>query len=132
MSEALKGKRCDWCGRIFLPKPGPGRPRRFCKQGCRQSHYISNKIALSHGLDAEHAIVSRQAFDDFLDRRYQLELALADVNRAIDAAEPGDPIDHERWMLWLREHVEGLLAVTIEQGSGAVDPGKIESVPPAT
>ncbi|NNE72439.1 MAG: hypothetical protein HKN26_02135 [Acidimicrobiales bacterium] len=111
----LHGERCRWCGRVFVAKPGPGRPRRFCKQGCRQASYIANKLAAAHGLDPDQVIVERRALDDLLDRRYQLELAYADVQRA--RAKASDEFDHARHLSWLAEHVEALLAISLEPGT---------------
>ncbi len=30
---------CDWCGDDLAPASGPGRPRRFCSDGCRRDDY---------------------------------------------------------------------------------------------
>ena len=37
--------------------PGPGRPRRFCRDGCRQQAYLARKLASSHGLGDDDVIV---------------------------------------------------------------------------
>ena len=34
-------RECGWCGAEFEINPGPGRPRKYCKQGCRQQAYVT-------------------------------------------------------------------------------------------
>lgn len=90
-----------------------GRPRRFCKQSCRQRAFEARDHARRLGVDDSKVIVDRASYDNLLDRRHELSLALADV--AVVADEPSlSPTDAAEQLRWLRSHVEALLAVPVE------------------
>jgi hypothetical protein len=105
-------RRCRWCGRDFVVAPGPGRPRRFCRDGCRQQAYLARKLASSHGLGDDDVIVSREALEDLQSRIYCLQAALEDIDR--DLARSKEPRDIAEALTWLRENAEPLASVWIE------------------
>ena len=105
-------RRCRWCGRDFVVAPGPGRPRRFCRDGCRQQAYLARKLASSHGLGDDDVIVSREALEDLQSRIYCLQAALEDIDR--DLAGSTEPRDVAEALTWLRENAEPLASVWIE------------------
>jgi hypothetical protein len=92
--------------------PGPGRPRRFCRDGCRQQAYLARKLAASHGLGDDDVIVSRDALEDLQSRLYCLQAALEDVER--DLARSAEPADVAEALAWLRENAEPLASAWIE------------------
>lgn len=93
-------RRCRWCGRGFEVRPGPGRPRRFCKQGCRQADYIARQRVAEAGLSEAELIVTRAALDDLRDRLYVLEAAVEDVDRDLAAATTEQEVaDALEWLL---------------------------------
>lgn len=104
--------RCRWCGRALASRPGPGRPRRFCRPGCRQQAYLARKLAAAHGLGDDDVIVSRQALEDLQSRLYCLQAALQDVDRDLEvAAEPSDVAEA---LAWLVENARPLAEVWVE------------------
>ncbi len=105
-------QRCRWCGRP-LPEPqGPGRPRRFCRAGCRQQAYLARKLAASHGLGDDEVVVGRTALEDLQSRLYCLQAALEDIDR--DLAVAAEPTDVAEALAWLRENAEPLAQVWVE------------------
>jgi len=105
-------RRCRWCGRDFAVAPGPGRPRRFCRDGCRQQAYLARKLASSHGLGDDDVIVSREALEDLQSRIYCLQAALEDIDRDLERSK--EPRDIAEALTWLRENAEPLASVWIE------------------
>jgi uncharacterized small protein (DUF1192 family) len=92
--------------------PGPGRPRRFCRDGCRQQAYLARRLASSHGLGDDDVIVSREALEDLQSRIYCLQAALEDIDR--DLARSKEPRDIAEALTWLRENAGPLASVWIE------------------
>ena len=80
------GRRCRWCGRPIDLRAGPGRPREFCKPGCRQADYVARLRRTEVGLSEAELIVTRAALDELRDRIYVLEAAIEDVERDREAA----------------------------------------------
>ena len=97
MTEPPGGRRCRWCGRAIAVVPGPGRPREFCKQSCRQADYVARQRSAELGLGEAELIIARAALDDLKDRLYVLEAAIEDVER--DLAE--DDPDVRQALEWL-------------------------------
>ena len=105
-------RRCRWCGREFSVTPGPGRPRRFCRDGCRQQAYLARKLAAAHGLGDDDVIVPRGALEELQSRLYCLQAALEDVER--DLSHSSEPSDVAEALDWLRENAGPLAEVWIE------------------
>ncbi|HEY6532179.1 MAG TPA: hypothetical protein VIY72_07735, partial [Acidimicrobiales bacterium] len=103
---------CRWCGREFVTAPGPGRPREFCRDGCRQQAYLARRLADAHGLGDDDVIVSRTVVEDLQGRLYCLQAALEDVDR--DLARGSEPADVADALAWLRENAQPLASFWIE------------------
>ncbi len=101
--------RCRWCGRRFPRRSGPGRPREFCKQSCRQRDYESRQRSAEVGLSDRELIVARHTIDDLRDRLYVLECAIEDVRR--DLTGSPTKADYRDAVGWLVESAEPLLSV---------------------
>lgn len=100
VTQRAEGNRCRWCGRKIADRGGPGRPRRFCRQGCRQQAHMARKLAAVHGLGDDDTIVSRKALEELQSRLYCLQAAIEDVDRDLEAsAEPGDVVEALAWVL---------------------------------
>jgi hypothetical protein len=110
--ESPAGERCRWCGRRFTPTPGRGRPRLYCRQGCRQQAHMARKLAAAHGLGDDDLVVSRTDLDELQSRLYCLQAAIEDVDR--DLAESAEPEDVAAALGWLLEHARPLAEVWIE------------------
>jgi hypothetical protein len=100
VTESPGERRCRWCGRAIAVAPGPGRPKQFCKQSCRQADYIARQRAAEVGLGEAELIVTRAALDDLRDRLYVLEAAIEDVERDQDQANSAQDLrDALSWLL---------------------------------
>jgi hypothetical protein len=99
VTKPIGGQRCRWCGRRIDVRPGPGRPRQFCKAGCRQADYIARQRRTEVGLSEAELIVAKTALDELRDRIYMLEAAIEDVERDREAA--GDEHDLAEALDWL-------------------------------
>jgi hypothetical protein len=79
---------------------GPGRPRQFCTQACRQKDYIARLRAQEAGLSEAELIITREELDALHDKLYVLEAAIEDVERDLT----GSPTKQEyvealEWLL---------------------------------
>jgi hypothetical protein len=79
-------RACRWCGRAFLAPPGPGRPRLYCRQSCRQRDYESRQRASELGLGEDELIITRTELDLIKDRLYVLSCTVEDAEK--DLTEP--------------------------------------------
>src|SRR5262245_64039915 len=81
--------RCAWCRRPLPRATGPGRPRRFCQQSCRQRDYEARRRARELDLGDRELIVARDALDALRDELYVLACAVEEADR--DLAAPRTP-----------------------------------------
>lgn len=112
MTELAGNERCRWCGRRFARRAGPGRPRRYCRQGCRQQAHLARKLAGAHGLGDDDVIVSRAVVDDVQGALYCLQAAIEDVDR--DLADHSEPEEVAEALRWLLENARPAAACWIE------------------
>ncbi|NOY54844.1 MAG: hypothetical protein GXP34_02560 [Actinobacteria bacterium] len=105
--------RCSWCGGELPKRKGPGRPRRYCKQSCRQQAHIARKLANAHGLGADDVLVSRGDLEELQGLLYGLETALEDVAGDLDGAG-ADGAAYREAFEWLRTAAEPLAAFWME------------------
>ncbi len=100
--------RCSWCHRPLPPQDGPGRPRRFCRQSCRQRDYEARRRSAERGLDETEIIVTRARLDALHDRLWVLSCAIEDVDG--DLGRATDAGDYRAAVEWLLEAARPLLA----------------------
>lgn len=81
------GGHCAWCRRALPVRTGPGRPRRFCSQRCRQWDWVARQRADELALSEGELVVARAELDALHDELYVLACAVDDVER--DLAAPG-------------------------------------------
>jgi hypothetical protein len=94
------GPKCRWCGRKLAITGGPGRPRAFCSQACRQKDYIARLRAQEAGLSEAELVVTREELDRLHDQLYVLEAAVEDVERDLRAsATKQDYTEAIEWLL---------------------------------
>jgi hypothetical protein len=99
-TKSSEGSRCRWCGRALPARNGPGRPREFCKESCRQLDYQARRRAAEVGLSEHELIVARRELDELYDRLYVLEAAIEDVDRdLVGSPTPADYRDAVAWLL---------------------------------
>ena len=121
MSEPETTRRCRWCGRPVLQADGPGRPRQFCRDGCRQQAYLARRLAEAHGLTDDELVVSRADLEELQSGLYCLQAALEDIERDLArSSEPGDILEA---LNWLRENAEPVSRLWIEPRTTATDRG---------
>jgi len=108
-------ERCRWCGRAFAVSAGRGRPRLYCRQGCRQQAHMARKLAATHGLADDDLVISRAALDELQSRLYCLQAAIEDVDRDLEHAE--QPSDVEEALQWLLENARPAAQLWIQPRS---------------
>ncbi len=104
------GRPCRWCGTVFLATKGPGRPRQYCSQSCRQQHYIERRTAVGAGRDPNRIVIDRATFERYESTRLQLRLALDDLERTSDGGT-----DLPSGIDWVVEHARALVALELSQ-----------------
>jgi hypothetical protein len=105
-------QRCRWCGRPFRNAPGRGRPRLYCRAGCRQQAFLARKLAAAHGLGDDDVIVSRPEVEALQSHLYCLQAALEDVDRDLAAAT--EAVEVREALDWLLENCAPLRSFWIE------------------
>jgi hypothetical protein len=81
-------ERCVWCGRRLPARAATGRPRRYCRQACRQRDYEARLRSDEAGLSETELIVARHELDALYDLLYVLECAVEDVERDLAGSSP--------------------------------------------
>lgn len=78
--------RCQWCRRVLPDRRGPGRPRRFCSQRCRQWEWVSRQRAAELELSDNELVIARDELDRLHDDLYVLACAVGDAESDLAAA----------------------------------------------
>ena len=89
---------------------GPGRPRLFCRQTCKQRDYETRKRSAELGLSESELVMTRAELEQLRDALYVVEAAVEDVDRDLMAAGD-DPDEVKRSLEWLLQAVRPLLAL---------------------
>ncbi len=112
MTKLSVTERCRWCGRQLPERARTGRPRRYCRAGCRQQAHLARKLAASHGLGDDDVIIDRIRLEDLQGALYCLQAAVEDVDR--DLAETTDPREVREALDWLLSNARPLVDQWIE------------------
>jgi hypothetical protein len=94
VTKKARGAGCRWCRAPIGERPGPGRPKQFCRPACRQAAYRARRLALGHGLADGEVVVQQEALDELADAQYVLVTALEDLE--LDLADARTKADLER------------------------------------
>jgi hypothetical protein len=78
--------RCRWCRRVLPERSGPGRPREFCSQRCRQWEWVARQRAHELELSEGELVIARSELDALHDDLYVLACAVDDAERDLKAA----------------------------------------------
>lgn len=89
-----------------------GRPRRYCRQGCRQQAHLARRFAAAHGLGDDDVIISRVQLEELNDLRYLLEAAIEDTER--DLADRPTAADVRSAMSWLLDNARPVAGARLE------------------
>ena len=101
-TEGSGPRHCRWCRRALPERSGPGRPREFCSQRCRQWDWVARQRAAELDLSENELVMARDELDALHDELYVLACAVEDTERDLDA--PG-----RRTVQQLTESLEWLL-----------------------
>ena len=106
MGQRGDDKRCRWCRHVLAMGSGPGRPKEFCSQRCRQWDWVARQRATELALSENELVIARDELDVLKDQLYVLHCAIRDaradlasgrqtkdslfeiINWLIDAADP--------------------------------------------
>jgi hypothetical protein len=108
VEKSSQSRRCRWCGRAIDARPGPGRPRDYCKPSHRQRDYEARRRSIELGLSESELIVTRHDLDELHDLLYVLEAAIEDVEN--DLRTDDSPSEMQRALAWLLEAARPLVA----------------------
>ena len=81
-------QRCRWCRRVLVTRPGPGRPKVFCSQACRQWDWVSRQRARELQISENELVVARRELERLYDDLYVLSCAIEDTDRELSAGRP--------------------------------------------
>jgi endogenous inhibitor of DNA gyrase (YacG/DUF329 family) len=76
---------CRWCRRALPARSGPGRPREFCSQRCRQWDWVARQRAAELALSENELVIARDELDRLHDDLYVLACAVEDTERDLAA-----------------------------------------------
>lgn len=69
-------------------RSGPGRPKEFCSQACRQWDWVGRQRARELQISEDELIVARGELDALYDELYVLSCAVADTEREMADRKP--------------------------------------------
>lgn len=99
-SGAPAERRCRWCRFPLAEHDGPGRPRQFCSQACRQWDWVSRQRARELALSDGELVMARSELDALHDDLYVLERAVADTRRVLEHdTTKSELLTALRWLL---------------------------------
>ena len=118
-SSAQLSTRCRWCRRALPEREGPGRPKQFCSQRCRQWDWVSRQRAAELEISEGELVVARSELDDLHDDLYVLACAVDDTERDLDAAgSTAGPKELREMLDWLLDAAKPLRERQISAPSG--------------
>ena len=77
--------RCRWCRRVLPERTGPGRPKEFCSQRCRQWDWVGRQRARELRISEDELVIARAELDALHDDLYVLACAVEDSERDLGA-----------------------------------------------
>lgn len=93
-------RRCRWCRSALALRAGPGRPKEFCSQRCRQWDWVSRQRARELALSDGELVMARTELDALHDELYVLQCAVADTQRDMQHKLSGaETLEALRWLL---------------------------------
>lgn len=89
-----------------------GRPRRYCRPGCRQAAHVARRFAEAHGLGDDDVIIGRQQLEELQGALYCLQAAIEDVDA--DLTGSPSPAEVRSALTWLLENARPVAALWVE------------------
>jgi endogenous inhibitor of DNA gyrase (YacG/DUF329 family) len=105
-------RRCRWCRHILLASSGPGRPREFCSQRCRQWDWVSRQRASELELSENELVMTRDELDHLKDQIYVLHCAVRDAHNDLASSRHTKEGLHST-LIWLLEAAEPVAAASL-------------------
>ncbi len=102
------GPRCKWCRRVLQERSGPGRPRAYCSQPCRQWDWVARQRATELALSEDELVIARKELDTLRDQVYVLRCAIADVEADLDPSVDPTTRDFKAALKWLLQAAKPL------------------------
>ena len=103
---APDGPRCRWCRRVLPEQSGPGRPRSYCSQPCRQWDWVARQRAREVQLSDEQLVMAREELNDVHDALYVLSCAVQDVQRDLADIQQPNAKELRDMLQWILECAE--------------------------
>lgn len=101
VGESAGLRRCRWCRRVLPTRDGPGRPREFCRQACRQWDWVARQRARDLELSEGELVIARSELDALHDQLYVLACAIDDVDRDLRASRKLSATDYKDALDWI-------------------------------
>ena len=114
-------RHCRWCRRVLPLRGGPGRPKLFCSQRCRQWDWVSNQRARELELSDNELVIARDELDRLHDDIYSLTCALEDTERDLAASGQRTVRELEEILKWLIDAAQPLRNVQLSAPGGKAD-----------
>lgn len=112
--EAPRDKpRCRWCRRGLEANSGPGRPREFCSQACRQWDWVARQRARDLQLSEDQLVLTRGELNDLHDALYVLACAVHDVRRDLEATKKPTSTELTDMLRWVLDCADPLDSVRL-------------------
>ena len=106
-------ERCRWCRRGLPKTTGPGRPREFCSQACRQWDWVARQRARDLQLSEDQLVMTRTELNDLHDALYVLACAVADVRRDLSDSKKPTATELHDMLRWILDCADPLDAVRL-------------------
>lgn len=120
--------RCRWCRAVLPDRSGPGRPRRYCSQRCRQWDWVARQRAQELALSEGELVVTRAELDALRDELYVLACAVEDAERDLAALGLDPPASELREILdWVLVAARPLRDREIAASSAPTPPPAVSS-----
>lgn len=105
--------RCRWCRRGIAATKGPGRPREFCSQACRQWDWVARQRARELKLSEDQLVMTRSELNELHDALYVLACAVQDVRRDLEAGAKPSARELNEMLRWILDCADPLDAVRL-------------------
>lgn len=114
-----EARRCKWCRHVLAPSSGPGRPKEYCRQSCRQWDWVARQRAQDLALSENELVIAREELDDLKDRIYVLHCAVEDARRDL-AGSRASKEDVSAVLEWVLSAAEPVTSAVFGQNSRSV------------
>ena len=105
--------RCAWCRRPLPDRAATGRPRRFCKEVCRQLAYQARRRAAELRLGEDELVLARRQLDELRDGLYVLQCAVDDVDRDLGERSTPTRAELQEALAWVLEAARTVVALEV-------------------